>query len=79
MLEECYQLRGNYVSNNKSEQSVNGASDNRNVLIKHIQYHMQMYPSTKVNKVLVVQLIIGILLTKHIQYRMQMLVVKTFY
>jgi len=34
MLEECYQLRGNYVSNNKSEQSVSGASDNRNLFDK---------------------------------------------
>ena len=38
-----------------------------------------MYPLTKVNKVLVVQVTIGIFLTKHTQYHMQMSVVKTFY
>ena len=38
-----------------------------------------MYPTTKVNKVLVVKVTIGIFLTKLIRYHMQMFVVKTLY
>jgi len=34
MLEEVYQLKENYVSNNKGEQSVSGASDNSDYLDK---------------------------------------------
>jgi Na+-translocating ferredoxin:NAD+ oxidoreductase RnfD subunit len=49
------------------------------MLEKAYQLKETMYPTTKVNKVLLVQVIIVHIWTKHIQYHMQMAVVQTLH